>query len=108
MRLPSDDGFCLEDVELDGASTRHGSIEARAAARGGCGGQKRAEDNGSLRGVRALLRGLRGVDAGERWSRRRRRKEVVCYKLEKKQRSARQPVYRGRRLDGWDVGGLVS
>ena len=35
MRLPSDNGFCLEDMELDSASTRHGPIEVKAAARGG-------------------------------------------------------------------------
>ena len=35
MRLLSDDGFCLKDVELDGASTRHVPIEVKAAARGG-------------------------------------------------------------------------
>ena len=66
MRLPSDDGFCLENVELDGTSTRHGPIEVEAAARGGCGSQDRDEDNGSLREVRALLRGLHGADAGGR------------------------------------------
>ena len=33
MRLPSDDGFCLENVEPDGASTRHGPIEAKSKAR---------------------------------------------------------------------------
>ena len=32
MRLQFDGGFCLENVELDGASTRHGPIEAKAAA----------------------------------------------------------------------------
>ena len=30
MRLPSNGSSCLENVELDGASTRHGPIEAKA------------------------------------------------------------------------------
>ena len=79
MRLLSDGAFCLEDAELGGTSTRHGPIEANWAVCGGCGGRGKDEHDGGLSGVRALLGGLRGVDAGERWSRRRRQKEVVCY-----------------------------
>ena len=94
MRLPSDDSFCLEDVELDGASTRHGPVEANWAVRGGCGGRGKDERSWDLREVRALLLGLHGVDDGERLPRRRGRKEVVYYAPKEKQWSAGQPAFR--------------